>query len=65
MPRATAAASVASYNQITLDENDATLGGAEGSYLDLTCYDSAGWHVHGYLIGAATPPSSIAAINGQ
>ena len=65
VPRATAAASVASYNQITLDENDATLGGAEGSYLDLTCYDSAGWHVHGYLIGAATTPSSIAAINGQ
>ena len=63
--RATAAASVASYNQITLDENDATLGGAEGSYLDLTCYDDAGWHVHGYLIGAATTPSSIAAINGQ
>ena len=65
VPRATAAGSVSSHNQITLDENDSTLGGAEGSYLDLTCYDAAGWYVHGYLIGAATTPSSIAAINGQ
>jgi len=63
--RATAAAAVSTHNQITLDQDHNNIGGAAGSCLELTCYDSAGWFVTGTLIGNSTVPSSIAAINGQ
>tara|TARA_R100001440_G_C2496562_1_gene115932 strand:+ start:64 stop:945 length:882 start_codon:yes stop_codon:yes gene_type:complete len=63
--RATAASAVSTHNQITLDQNHNNIGGAAGSHLELTCFDSAGWFVAGTLIGNSTVPTSIAAINGQ
>lgn len=63
--RATAAASVASYNQLTLQANAGTTGGAVGSCLEMTCYDGAGWLVTGHLISTNGNPGSIATINAQ
>jgi len=63
--RATASGAVASNNQLTLDADSATTGGAEGSFLDLTCYDASGWFVSGNVITSNANPGSIAIINGQ
>jgi hypothetical protein len=63
--RATASASVSTFNQLTLDQDSDNLGGAVGSFLELTCYDDAGWHVSGKLIGNSTNPTGILVINGQ
>ena len=63
--RADAAASVSSYNQLTIHAAASTTGGAAGSFLELTCYDAAGWFVTGHLISTNGNPGSIATINGQ
>ena len=63
--RATASGAVSTHNQLTLDQNSDNLGGAVGSFLELTCYDDAGWHVSGKLIGTSTNPTGILVINGQ
>ena len=63
--RATASAAVSTHNQLTLDQDSDNLGGAVGSFLELTCYDDAGWHVSGKLVGNSTNPSTILVINGQ
>jgi hypothetical protein len=63
--RATASAAVSTHNQLTLDQDSDNLGGAVGSFLELTCYDDAGWHVSGKLVGNSTNPTGIIVINGQ
>jgi len=63
--RATASAAVSTHNQLTLEQDSDNLGGAVGSFLELTCYDDAGWHVSGKLVGNSTNPSTILVINGQ
>lgn len=63
--RATASATISLFNQLTLDQDSDNLGGAVGSFLELTCYDDAGWHVSGKLVGNATTPTGIIVINGQ
>jgi hypothetical protein len=63
--RATASAAVSTFNQLTLDQDSDNLGGAVGSFLELTCYDDAGWHVSGKLVGNSTNPTGILVINGQ
>lgn len=63
--RATASGTISLFNQLTLDQDSDNLGGAVGSFLELTCYDDAGWHVSGKLVGNATTPTGIIVINGQ
>jgi len=63
--RSSAAAAPTNFNQLTIQQNNNNFGGAEGSYLDLTCYDGAAWHVTGYLVGNATNPTGVIVINPQ